>query len=167
MHLDKLLATIYDFLTEYVEKKFLNPFLPKDVYPEEWDLTGLVNSFQKTFTFPGILTLGDIDGKTRTEISDFLIGRLKAVIEYKESVIPTQIFFGFLKQIFLQVLDSQWEDHINQMTMLQQGIFLQAYGQKNPLIEFKQEAHTMFEEMQARIKEDYTYICVAFWIEVR
>lgn len=167
MHLDKLLATIYDFLTEYVEKKFLNPFLPKDVYPEEWDLTGLVNSFQKTFTFPGILTLEDIDGKTRTEISDFLIGRLKAVIEYKESVIPVQIFFGFLKQIFLQVLDSQWEDHINQMTMLQQGIFLQAYGQKNPLIEFKQEAHTMFEEMQSRIKDDYAYICVAFWVEVR
>ena len=164
---EKILALLHEFIHHFVEKKYMQKYLPEDSYPEEWNLQGLVDDFTSTYEFPEILTLEDIKDKNRQEVESFLLNRLDSVIQYKQEVLPPSIFYGFLKQIFLQLLDEEWEDHINRMSMLQQGVFLHAYGQQDPLVVFKEEAHSMFEEMVERVKERYAYVAVAFWIEVR
>lgn len=165
--LDDILEILYGFIRESVTEDYMNVYLPPESYPEEWDLEGFVEKVTRTYRFPGILTMEDIEGMNRQEIEEFLFSRFDEVIKYKRSVIPPDIFSGLLKQIFLQVLDEQWEENINQISLLRQGIFLQAYGQQDPLVEFKKEAHEMFEEMMTRIKKRYAYICISFWIEVQ
>ena len=164
--IEDILEMLWGFIEESADKEFLDPFLPSESYPEEWNLDGFVQKVTKKYPFPGILTMEDIDGMSRQEIRDFLLSRFRKIVEYKQSVIPDDIFAGFLKQIFFQVLDKEWEDNINRMTLLKQGIFLQAYGQQDPLVEYKKEAHAMFEEMMERIRNQYAYIIISFWVEV-
>lgn len=124
------------------------------LYPEEWTLDGLVEDAEKTYAPQGKLVKSELEEMSRDELSEHL--RKVADEGYKER----ELMFGadnmreLEKVVMLKVVDSKWMEHLAHMDMLREGINLRAYGQKNPLIEYKIEAYDMFQEMIAMIQND-------------
>lgn len=124
------------------------------LYPEEWTLDGLVEDAEKTYAPQGKLVKAELEAMSRDELSDHL--RKVADEGYKDR----ELMFGvdnmreLEKVVMLKVVDSKWMEHLAHMDMLREGINLRAYGQKNPLIEYKIEAYDMFQEMIAMIQND-------------
>ena len=82
-------------------------------------------------------------------IIDWILKEAKSVYRSREDLIPDQIIRGFERFIMLRTIDEKWKDHLYAMDQLREGINLRAYGQKNPLLEYKSEGFKMFQEMMA------------------
>ncbi|MFH1856790.1 MAG: preprotein translocase subunit SecA [Candidatus Omnitrophota bacterium] len=96
----------------------------------------------------------DLKSRDLPEIENEIFSRIQSVYEEKEKSIGTDNMRYLEKIITLQVIDRHWKDHLYGMDELRDGIGLRAYGQKNPLIEYQQEAHDLFSQMTNRIKEE-------------
>lgn len=125
----------------------------KDKPPEEWDRDALRQAILAQFGLD-IETLG-IDWTTVVydELREALVKGLLAAYEAKEKQLGP-FMREFERMILLQVIDSQWKDHLLEMDHLKEGIGLRGYGQKDPLIEYKKEGFDMFQSMLDRIEED-------------
>ncbi len=88
------------------------------------------------------------------ELNETLIAKAKAAYEEKEKEIGPEFMRTLERMILLDVVDSKWKDHLRSMDNLREGIGLRAYGQKDPLVEYKHEAYVAFQEMIQTIKED-------------
>ena len=140
---------IQDTVDTYVDMCFSD-----DVDSEEWDL----NEFNGVLT-PIIpirpLTAESVKGKKRDEIRHELKEEAVKLYEEKEAEFPEPEALRELERvILLKVIDRKWMDHIDDMDQLKQGIGLQAYGQKDPLVEYKMSGFDMFDDMIANIQED-------------
>ncbi len=125
----------------------------KDKPPEEWDREALRQAVQAQFGLD-IETLGVAwDTVVYDELRESLGKGLLAVYEGKERQLGP-FMRDFERMILLQVIDSQWKDHLLMMDHLKEGIGLRGYGQKDPLIEYKKEGFEMFQSMLDRIEED-------------
>jgi preprotein translocase subunit SecA len=132
----------------------LDSYANKDKDPEEWDVEALKRALAPQFG-SNIDEL-HIDWQTVTydELREKLIGTFKAVYEEKERVLTSPRMREFERIIMLQVIDSQWKDHLLGMDYLKEGIGLRGYGQRDPLVEYKKESYDMFQAMLDRIEED-------------
>ena len=140
---------IQDTVDTYVDMCFSD-----DVDSEEWDL----NEFNGVLT-PIIpirpLTAESVKGKKRDEIRHELKEEAVKLYEEKEAEFPEPEQIRELERvILLKVIDRKWMDHIDDMDQLRQGIGLQAYGQRDPLVEYKMAGFDMFDDMIANIQED-------------
>jgi preprotein translocase subunit SecA len=125
----------------------------KDTPPEEWDRAGLGTAVQAQFGVD-IETLGiDWDTIVHADLRATLVKGLVEAFEAKERQLGPYMR-EFERMILLQVIDSQWKDHLLAMDHLKEGIGLRGYGQKDPLIEYKKEGFEMFQSMLDRIEED-------------
>ncbi len=125
----------------------------KDKPPEEWDRAALRQALLAQFGLD-IETLElDWDTVVYEELRDALVKGLLAVYEAKEKQLGP-FMREFERMILLQVIDSQWKDHLLEMDHLKEGIGLRGYGQKDPLIEYKKEGFGMFQSLLDRIEED-------------
>jgi preprotein translocase subunit SecA len=125
----------------------------KDRPPEEWDREALGQAVQAQFGVD-IETLGIAwDTVVFDELREALVKGLVAAYEAKEKSLGP-FMREFERMILLQVIDSQWKDHLLEMDHLKEGIGLRGYGQKDPLIEYKKEGFDMFQSMLDRIEED-------------
>jgi preprotein translocase subunit SecA len=88
------------------------------------------------------------------ELKDKLTDQLLEAYENKEKEIDPQLLRNLERMVFLQIIDSKWKDHLYAMDSLREGIGLRAYGQRDPLIEYKREAFGMFSQMIGAIEED-------------
>lgn len=125
-------------------------------YVEEWDLDGLIIYANQSFLPQGDVTKEDLLKLGDEEIRELFRERAIKAYEAKEAATEEEIMRFLEKQVVLRAVDSKWMDHIDGMDQLRQGIGLRAYGQKNPLVEYKFEAFDMFETMIADIKEEVT-----------
>ena len=91
--------------------------------------------------------LGETDNNET--IIDWVLKEAKSIYKSREDLIPDQIIRGFERFIMLRTIDEKWKDHLYAMDQLREGINLRAYGQKNPLLEYKSEGFKMFQEMMA------------------
>jgi preprotein translocase subunit SecA len=125
----------------------------KDKPPEEWEREALRQAIQAQFGLD-IETL-NIDWNTVVYegLRETLVKALTAAYEAKEKQLGPYMR-EFERMILLQVIDSQWKDHLLEMDHLKEGIGLRGYGQKDPLIEYKKEGFEMFQSMLDRIEED-------------
>ncbi len=132
----------------------IDTYAPEKIKPEEWDLEGLKKWFQGIFQ----QTLNWNEENLRFLDRDALYNGLKDEIikayELKEKTLAPEIMRTLERAIILEVVDNQWKDHLLSMDHLKEGIGLQAYGQKDPLIEYKREGFAMFQDMVARVKEE-------------
>jgi preprotein translocase subunit SecA len=132
----------------------LDSYANKDKDPEEWDVEALKRALAPQFG----TNIDDlhIDWQTITydELREKLIGTFKGVYEEKERVLTSPRMREFERIIMLQVIDSQWKDHLLGMDYLKEGIGLRGYGQRDPLVEYKKESYDMFQAMLDRIEED-------------
>jgi preprotein translocase subunit SecA len=103
--------------------------------------------------FPGV-SLEGLEGKTLDELTEALIARAKEAYAKKETEIGVDPMRHLERMILLDVVDSKWKDHLRSMDNLREGIGLRAYGQKDPLVEYKHEAFEAFQTMIQVIKED-------------
>ena len=88
-----------------------------------------------------------IEDVSETDAKDYIIDQAKNMYKSRESVIQTEILRSFEKYISLRTIDEKWKDHLYAMDQLREGINLRAYGQKNPLLEYKSEGFQMFQQM--------------------
>jgi preprotein translocase subunit SecA len=149
----ELLETLIDWV--------MDSHTNKNQSPEDWD----VNSFGKTIASQFGLDIEKLSIDWETIIYDELqektLGALKNIYEEKEKIIGTSHMREFERIIMLQIIDSQWKDHLLGMDYLKEGIGLRGYGQRDPLIEYKKESYDMFQSMMDRIEEEtirYLYL---------
>ena len=96
----------------------------------------------------------DIEGFSAEEVSDAYWAPILRKYESKEALIPTEILRRVERDIMLQIVDSQWKDHLYSLDHLKEGIGLRGYGQKDPLVEYKKESFALFSAMKDRIEEE-------------
>ncbi|GIM45476.1 protein translocase subunit SecA 1 [Collibacillus ludicampi] len=132
----------------------VDTYCQEEIVPEDWDLQGLIDYLEHHMLSPGKLKKEELTRYAdRTEMLEFLQGLVQE--EYKaraEQLGP--VMKDFEKVILLRAVDSKWMDHIDAMDQLRQGIHLRAYGQRDPLVEYKFEGYEMFEAMIHSIREE-------------
>lgn len=145
--------SIYHMITEYVEN-VVDSCISPDVDYEEWDLTELDVNLHATLPIK-IPTIEDVKGMNQKELKHLLKERAVKAYEEKETEFPEPEHLREIERvILLKVIDAKWMDHIDDMDQLRQGIGLQAYGQRDPLVEYKMMGYDMFGEMTAAIAKD-------------
>ena len=142
----------------------LEKYANEKLYPEEWDFTGLLQQMEQYFVPKGATTVQELENLSRIEVQDKLHTIATELYDVREKEIGAPTMRELEKAIMLRVVDSKWMDHLDAMDALKEGINLRAYGQKNPLVEYKFEAYEMFEEMVDSIKR--TVVTFLYHIQI-
>ena len=144
--------SIYKMITDTVDHT-VDMCLSDDVDQEEWDL-GEINAVLLPTIPLTPLTFEDVKGKKKNQVKQELKEKAVKLYEEKEAEFPeTEQLRELERVILLKVIDQKWMDHIDDMDQLRQGIGLQAYGQRDPKVEYKMQAYEMFDGMIAAIQE--------------
>ncbi len=144
---------IFDMIDKVAERG-MELYANEKVYPEEWDYEGLIEFCEGFFAPEGVMTRGNLENFNRPELKEELIRVATIAYDQREAAFGPENMRELERVVMLKVVDAKWMDHLDAMEMLREGIGLRAYGQKNPLIEYKFEAYDMFEAMIANIQED-------------
>lgn len=156
---DTIMGMVDDIIVEGLDK-----YADEKLYPEEWDFTGLLQQMEQYFVPKGTTTVEELENLSRVEVHEKLKKIAEDLYDAREKEIGEQTMRELEKAIMLRVVDSKWMDHLDAMDALKEGINLRAYGQKNPLVEYKFEAYEMFEEMIESIKR--TVVTFLYHIQV-
>lgn len=149
--------SLRDTIMEMVDSlviKAMNQYADEKLYPEEWDYEGLLKHLELFFLEPGQFTVAEMEDLGRGELQERLLAIAHEEYDKREQLIGEANMRELEKAVMLKVVDSKWMEHLDSMDMLREGIGLRAYGQKNPLVEYKFEAYEMFEAMIEAIQED-------------
>jgi preprotein translocase subunit SecA len=139
---------LYDVIDDRIPEK-VEEFFPHGDMPHTEELLHWAN-----LTFPISVDKDSISGKTQDEVAALLTERVKKAYELKsQHEVPEQLK-GLERYITLGAIDRLWQEHLYGMDGLREGVYLRAYGQKDPLIEYKQEAYKMFEALMGSIKDE-------------
>jgi len=136
-------------LSEDVLDSILFIYCPEEKHPEEWDVKGLGDALYGQFNIIYSVTETGIE-----ELRQNLLGKIEEAYNKKEAEVGAQGLRYLEKMILLQVVDSQWKDHLLSMDHLKEGIGLRGYGQRDPLVEYKKEAFDAFTEMGERVASE-------------
>ncbi len=144
---------IYKMITDIVESS-VDTAINDDLEPEEWDLNEL-----NTLLLPIVpihpIVLERVSKQTKNGLKHQLKEEAVKLYESKEAEFPEPENIREIERvILLKVIDRKWMDHIDDMDQLRQGVGLQAYGQRDPLVEYKMNGYEMFDAMTANIKQD-------------
>ena len=120
--------------------------------PANWDIEGFVAAARAAFPPPDWLEAGQILDLTRTEITDELVEYALAVHEEIEGQVGAERLRELESLVLLQTLDNLWVQHLTAMEQMRMSAGLQAYGQRNPLVMYRQESHGMFQELMDRLR---------------
>ncbi|HET8848259.1 MAG TPA: SEC-C metal-binding domain-containing protein, partial [Marinobacter sp.] len=154
------ISEMIDTIREDVVDSAVSEFVPPQSMPEQWDIAGLEAQLQSEMAIElPIQQWLDEDNKLyedslRAKILEAIVNEYKA----KEEVAGAESMRKFEKQVFLQVLDTLWKEHLSNMDHLRRGIHLRGYAQKNPKQEYKREAFNLFETMLDTMKRDITRV---------
>ncbi|MEO0072910.1 MAG: preprotein translocase subunit SecA [candidate division WOR-3 bacterium] len=134
--------------------------------PEEWDWEGLRGEFGLIFLADFTVEKEELD-KIRPEV---LKAALKKIAENRlaerKQELGEDIFKSLAKAVFLRIIDAKWRDHLYALDILREGVGLVAYGQKDPLIEYKQESFRMFNEMMSEFYRDAVSLLLRAQVEL-
>ena len=150
---DNMRDSIFHMMNDYVENTVDMVTSPDQDY-DEWNLTELNLTIRNTIPME-VITEEDVKDISQTELKHMLKERAAKVYEAKESEFPEPEHMREIERVvLLKVIDAKWMDHIDDMDQLRQGIGLQAYGQRDPKVEYKMIGYEMFDEMTRSIEED-------------
>jgi len=144
---------VLDMIASCVERS-VDTYAPEGVYPEEWDLAGLLEHAAQYYLPGHSLAPKDLEGMSRQELLSFLKERAFGAYESREAELGSQTLRELERLVVLRVVDEKWMDHLDAMDQLREGIGLRAYGQKDPLVEYKFESYEMFQNMIEAIQDD-------------
>ena len=152
-------------MLEAVVERIVNGHLAEDAIPQDWDSAALN---QELFS---VIPTAHVDaskwqGEKKSELLDAVKEMAVKAYEAKEREFPEEEHVREVERIILmKVIDRHWMNHIDDMDQLRQGIGLQAYGNRNPLIEYKMQGYDMFDNMIASIQEDTVKLMLHIRIE--
>ncbi len=141
-------------MIEASTERVVTTYAPEGVYPEEWDLKSLLDHAEQLFLPGHKLTAEDLEGMGRKELQSFLVERSHEAYEARESELGSDTMREIERAVMLRIVDDKWMDHLDAMDQLREGIGLRAYGQKDPLVEYKFEGYEMFQNMIDSIQDD-------------
>ena len=149
--------SLRDTINEMIDKlvtESVDAYADEKLYPEEWDYEGLYKHLSQYFLTEEIMSSQDMEEYSRQELLERLLEIAHAEYQDRVDMLGDAMFGQLEKAIMLRVVDNKWMDHLDNMDMLREGIGLRAYGQKNPLVEYKFEAFDMFQNMIAAIQDE-------------
>ncbi len=150
---ENLRDSILKMVTDVIEN-IINIYIGEDQLGEEWDLRELNNRLIPIVPIEP-LNYDKVQVMQKNDLIQYVKEEGVRLYELKEAEFPEKEHLRELERvILLKVIDSKWMDHIDDMDQLRQGIGLQAYGQRDPLVEYKFMGYEMFEEMTLAISED-------------
>ena len=139
---------------EQLNQELVEDCIAKNSYPEQWEIPLLEKEVLRLYNINlDLKSLSQKEGVTEKEILAAINSAAIEVFASKEQLYGVEIMRQVEKQIFLLTLDSEWKDHLLSLDKLRYGINLRAYAQKDPLIEYKKDAFSLFEDMMLRIEE--------------
>ena len=145
---------IFKMITDRVES-CVDTCISSEIPKDEWDLNELNQLLLPIIPLEPITEETIADIRNNKELKHLLKEKAVKLYEAKETEFPEPEQFRELERVvLLKVIDQKWMDHIDDMDQLRQGIGLQAYGQRDPLVEYKMAGFDMFDEMTANIQED-------------
>lgn len=147
---DSLRPVVQDMIERIMDdliQRYVTPGLPE----EEWDIPGLHQELSSIIPLLSSLEVRElrlpIEG-----LGVFLKEQSSNAYEAKESILGAEMLRDMERMVILRVIDQKWIDHLHEMDAMREGIGLRAYGQKDPLIEYKREARELFQEMMNNIR---------------
>jgi preprotein translocase subunit SecA len=146
---ENLRSRISSMIDDIVEE-LLSIYCSDDRHAEEWDIKGLKDAIYGIFS----LSLGEQLPDSHDVLKEKLSSEIEKLYDKRKDEIGEELLRYLEKVIVLQVVDSQWKDHLLAMDHLKEGIGLRGYGQRDPLVEYKKEGFEMFAEMSARISSE-------------
>jgi len=152
-YIQELITTIVDWIMEN--------HTHKDKSPEDWDVEGFKKAFGAQFGFDFEELGVDWDTINHEELREKTLKTLIDIYDEKEKIVGEEQMREFERVIMLQIIDSQWKDHLLGMDYLKEGIGLRGYGQRDPLVEYKKESYDMYQAMMDRIEDEiirYLYL---------
>jgi len=150
---EDLRSTVMEFTHKIVDRA-MSMYCPPESYSEDWDLKNLVRYCEEYFAPFGELKEEKLADLGRDEIGEYLHKLADDIYASREEEISPEIMRELENLVMLKVVDNHWMEHLDAMDMLREGVGLRAYGQKDPLVEYKFEAFDMFEAMIEAIEDD-------------
>ena len=158
MRIDDVSETVADMRHEVVDS-VVDDHIPEKAYPEQWDLDGMHDACRRLLGVDlPIKEWASEEGIADEEIRDRITKEADVHVAAKLSNYGADIWRLAEKSLLLQILDQSWKDHLLTLDHLRQGIGLRAYGQRDPLNEYKAESFEMFENMLASLREQTTQL---------
>ncbi len=152
-----------DNLRDYFIKMFeslvdgvISTYCAENQYADMWDWDSMIGYLESVFLPQGALQVTEEDRATfdKEDLKEKLMEIVNKIYEFKENDIGIELMRELERVVLLKVVDEKWMDHIDAMDQLKHGIGLRAYGQRDPVVEYKFEGFQMFEEMIKSIQED-------------
>lgn len=152
-------------------KKVVSRYISKDIPMENWNLEGLKSYYMGWVLTPEDLECTSVDslGMTAEEIESFIVNRCHEIYSKHEEILGKSSTRELERAILLSNVDEQWMDHIDAMEELKRGINLRAYGQRDPVVEYRVEGFDMFDSMIETIRENTVkmLLCFKFSMDMR
>ena len=154
-------------IREEVISDLVDLHIPPDSMEEQWDIPALEHQLEAEFRLSADIRSwleadNTLDGQ---DIKERLIDRIETEYAEKTELVGKKPMADFERNVMLQVIDTQWREHLAAMDYLRQGIHLRSYAQKNPKQEYKREAFAMFENLWRGIKQNIASLLVSVQIE--
>ena len=140
-------------MVNHIIKDEMAQYANEQLYPEEWQLDHLIEDAEKIYAPVGSLKKEELVEMSRDDLKDALEKVAEDGYRQRELLFGEENMRELEKVVMLRVVDNKWMEHLDHMDMLREGINLRAYGQRNPLVEYKIEALDMFSEMEAAIQD--------------
>jgi preprotein translocase subunit SecA len=152
-------------VAEDVAREQVDTYCPREQHPDQWNVTQFLAEVNAQFGIDAKAGGADPATLSHDELAEATVKAVTTRYEEKEKQFGADLVRWLERRIILDVVDSQWKDHLLSLDHLKEGIGLRGYGQKDPLVEFKKEAFVLFEDMMARI--DNETIRYLFHIQVQ
>jgi preprotein translocase subunit SecA len=141
-------------VAEDVARELVDSFCRRQQHPDQWNTAQFLAEANAQFGVDVKAAGADPARLNHDELGDATVAAITKRYEEKEKQFGADLMRWLERRIILDVVDSQWKDHLLSLDHLKEGIGLRGYGQKDPLVEYKKEAFTLFEDMMARIDNE-------------
>jgi len=141
-------------IAEDVADEMVQTFCPREQHPDQWNTAQFAAEVHSQFGIDTKTAGLDPHKLNHEELANALVAEVKKRYDEKEKLFGPQVMRWLERRVILDVVDTQWKDHLLTLDHLKEGIGLRGYGQKDPLVEFKKEAFTLFEDMMMRIDNE-------------
>jgi preprotein translocase subunit SecA len=131
---------------------YLDSYTPEGQDPDQWNLEGLRLALKDTYGLD--VPVDELKTMGRAELAEKFTERIREKYEEKERQVGPELMLFHQRMIMLQIVDTQWKDHLYALDHLKEGIGLRGYGQRDPLVEYKKESFNMFQALMDRIDEE-------------
>lgn len=147
----ELKQKIFEMMEQVLEDQ-INSYLSEKIHPDEWDFEALINSVGEIVPIQGLESIKGIGD--RKEIRDSLFSTLKEAYEAREQEVGSDPMREIERLVMLRVIDTAWIDQLHNMDSLREGIGLRGVGGRDPLVEYKIEGYSMFQDMMRGVREE-------------